>query len=121
MVTRPAAADSCYAVVQAFLRRHDSEFLLDGATVDVVETPIKPFVDWADIRSYFSEKIESLYGPNVTFGNLFGVQWGRILAPDELGVGPHTFEVIVTDPGQVVLFDGSVTFSVSPPGSAACA
>jgi hypothetical protein len=55
---------------------------------------------------------------------VWAIQWGRILAPDELSIGEHTLRVVLafTDEfgQQFTFFDQSVTFTVYPAESEAC-
>jgi hypothetical protein len=105
----------------AFLNGVDSEFFLDRQPVEVVRTPIKPYLS-ADADFFLELFLREEFGDEatITIGSQWALQWGRVLAPDELSVGKHTLRVIVTDPEQGVLSDDSLTFTVYPPESEAC-
>jgi hypothetical protein len=107
--------------VHAFLTGLEVAFVLDGAPLAVERKPIKPYLT-PFAPEFFLEYLTGLYGPDVVLGNFWAFQSGRILPPGALSVGQHTLRVVTTDTGSsTVLFDGSVTFTVSPADSPACA
>jgi len=109
------------ADVVAFLEASDAEFLFDGASMDVMRTPIKPVLN-EEFRAIFAAFVHENFGPEATIGPLRGLQWGRVLAPADLAVGDHTLRVVVTlAPEGSVIFDQTVRFTVSPSDSPGCA
>jgi hypothetical protein len=102
-----------------FLGGLKAEFELDGQSVATTRTPFKPYRD-PFLVDYWEQYLAEQYGDSVTLGNLWAVQWGRALAPDDLSVGLHTLSVMVTDPEPNILFDQQVTFWVYPSDSEAC-
>ena len=105
----------------AVLAGLNATFVLDGTQVAVEQKPIKPWLGVFD-PGFWVEYLTELYGPDVVVGKVWATQWGRILAPGELSVGEHTLavEVAQTSPSMVI-FAGSVTFTVSPADSPSCA
>ena len=76
-------------------------FTLDGEPLSTDRTSVKRFL-----------KPES-FGLDVAYG----FQEGKILSPDELGVGIHKLNVIVSPPET---FEGEIDFYVDPSDSTTC-
>jgi len=76
--------DKSYKLQDArdYLNQVEALFVLDGQSLQTTRTSIKRFLNPASFG------LETAYG----------FQVGAIMAPGELGVGPHTLEVEVVDP-----------------------
>jgi hypothetical protein len=103
----------------ATLNDLEATFTLDGAPVDLVTTPIKQ-VHSEFALTTFEPALEAFYGFDVTVGNLWGLQYGRIIPAGELAVGKHTFSASVALSDGTPWFIGTVRFKVSGPDSTAC-
>jgi hypothetical protein len=109
---------------RTWLASLDMEFSLDGEVVDTSRTPVERYLasDPAEVEAY----LEDYFGTDVVVGNDHAVQFGRILAPDELSVGQHTLRVITSNDRPEPTYpdgwisDDSVTFTVYPADSEAC-
>jgi hypothetical protein len=80
-------------------------FTLDGSPLEIRQTAVKRFLN----------------------GQLFGLeaayysQWGRVMAPADLGVGQHTLGVRMTDAsGSQTFFENTINFFVDAEGTGAC-
>jgi hypothetical protein len=106
--------------VRDFLGGLEMEFFLDGEPFATKPGPIQPNPDPA-----FAEEaeafLEDLYGADVTVGKVSAIQWGRVVAPDELEVGAHTLSVIVTHPDSGIIYEDGVSFFIDPADSETCA
>jgi len=80
---------------------------LDGAPLSVSVTPVQPVL--SDV---------TIFDPNATVG--YHQKTGAILAPDALGVGPHTERVRIFENGVLIDDLGDVTFFVDAAGTGAC-
>jgi hypothetical protein len=107
-------------IVWSDLNSLEATFVLDGDPVSVNRSPIKtvqPYVPREDAQA----DLEDFFGVgNVTVGNGWGIQWGRVLAPADLPVGKHTLTVRVTG-SEFFLFNNTIKFTVSPADSLPCA
>jgi len=107
--------------VRDFLSDLGWQFILDGATVGTTAAPLRPLVPDEGARAEVEAFLEEDLGGDVILGQGFGLQRGRIMAPDELAVGQHTLRVIVTVTTEgFELFDQAVTFTIHPADSLAC-
>ena len=71
-------------------------FTLDGAPLATTQTAVKRFLGSTD--SYYS-------------------QWGRVMAPSDLAVGPHSLSVVITNAaGTLVYYTGGITLLRRPAG-----
>ena len=82
--------------VQDFLGDLGWQFSLDGATLGTTAPPLRPLVPDEGTRADIESLLEEDFGGDVILGHGFGLQRGRIMAPDELAVGQHTLRVILT-------------------------
>jgi hypothetical protein len=79
-------------------------FALDGVAQTTSRTAIKRFNN-ADLFD---------------LGDAYYAQWGRIVAPSELGPGVHTLDVVGTNAAGDPLYTDGITFYVDAPGTGAC-
>lgn len=79
-------------------------FALDGAVLDSIRTPIKPF---HDAQAFDLQKA-------------WYFQQGRIMSPDDLSVGQHEVSVRFTDPTSGLDESDGITFFIDAPGTGAC-
>jgi hypothetical protein len=79
------------------------EFTLDGTALETTRTAIKRFLDPARF-----DMQEAYY-----------FQQGRLMSPNDLAVGSHQLQLVITDPSGQVFQDG-ITFFVDPPGAGSC-
>jgi hypothetical protein len=79
-------------------------FTLDGDALETTRTPIKPFLD-----------------PPADFGleRAWYFQQGKIMSPDDLGVGQHELSARFSDPITGV-FDTGIPFFIDAAGTGAC-
>lgn len=107
--------------VQDFLGDLGWQFVLDGTTLGTTAPLLRPLVPDERTRAETESFLEEVFGGDVILGQGFGLQRGRIMAPDELAVGQHTLRVIVTVTSEgSELFDQAVTFTIHPTDSVAC-
>jgi hypothetical protein len=104
----------------AFLGGQEAVFYLDDIPVPTVRTSVNLLLTDKEREPEIVKAKEAClerFNLKCEFRvNSYGVQWGRILAPEDLSVGVHTLRVVVTYlPGTVeefVLFDRTLTFTV---------
>jgi hypothetical protein len=77
---------------------------LDGVPLETVRTPVKPFLNPSELGLV----------------NAFFSTTGRVLAPEELPVGPHTLHTETTDPAGNIFFPSTVGFVIDAPGTGTC-
>jgi hypothetical protein len=97
--------DTSYTIQDAmsYFSQLNTTFYLDGNPVQTTSTPIKRFLN------------PTHYGYDVAYG----LNSGAIMAPGDLSVGQHTFQVNIIDPvyGNVTL---AITFYVDAANSPTC-
>lgn len=77
---------------------------VDGARIDTGLTAVKPLLDPA------------FYG----LVNGFWFTTGRVMAPSDLAVGPHSLATELRDASGTIILSSNVTFVIDPAGSGAC-
>lgn len=74
----------------------------ESMVLDTVRTAVKPVLAWESFG----------------WDNVYGFQEGRILSPDELGVGEYTLTVVYEFDASI--YDNSIQFFIDPSDSATC-
>ena len=102
----------------------EEQFYLDGELIDTVTMPIRP-ANTTFAREDMEAFLEGEFGSDFELGNIWSVQWGQVLAPDELSVGDHNLEVVLTYKSgtaeEEIVFQGGTPFTVYAADSEACA
>jgi hypothetical protein len=81
------------------------QFRLDGAPLEITQTPVKRFLD------------PQLFGLEAAFYS----QWGRVMQPSDLAVGEHTLSVLMTNAsGSEFYFANTINFFIDAEGTGAC-
>ena len=90
--------------IRNFLSQVDLVFTLDGAPLETVRTPIKPF-----LNPDFLGVVEA-----------YGFVEGQVMAPEDLAVGAHTLQMTILIPGLPPVVLDPITFFIDAPGEGAC-
>jgi hypothetical protein len=76
-------------------------YALDGATLDIGRTPVRPNPDVVGLSDAFT------------------ASHGRVISPEELAVGNHTLGIVISD-STGFIDASSISFTVDPEGEGAC-
>jgi hypothetical protein len=97
----------------------ENTMTLDGEPLDLVSTPVKPFLNQLFIDDNVGF-LEEVCGCDYSVTDAFYVHFGKVVGPADLGVGEHAIENTVTfSDGFTETF--GTTFYVDGPESDTCA
>jgi len=109
-----------HVIAIAYLTGGDTSFTVQDAKIELDPLDNLFQLDGAPLLDVQTTAIKRFLGDLVGVETAYFKQWGKIVGPDELGVGAHTLK-FQTFTNGVLTFDGPViTVFMDPAGSEAC-